>query len=95
MTTNQVTIEIPSPLRRFTDNKAEIELQSAASVQQALAHLVQEFPALRHQLLAKDGELFKFIGVFVNGNDIRQLADAATAVRGGDTISLVPAIAGG
>jgi sulfur-carrier protein len=90
-----ITIEIPSALRRFTDNRAAIRVADADDVNAAVDALVQQFPPLRKQLLAQDGGLFGFIGVFVNGRDIRQLTQASTPLRSGDVVSLVPAIAGG
>jgi sulfur-carrier protein len=90
-----ITIEIPSALRRFTENRAAIEIAQAHDVHAAVGALVEQFPSLRKQLLAKDGGLFGFVGVFVNGRDIRQLTQASTPLHAGDIVSLIPAIAGG
>ena len=54
-----------------------------------------EFPGFRERVLDSDGEIKRFVNVFVNGVDIRTLQGKATPVRDGDEVSVIPAMAGG
>ena len=90
-----IIVEIPSPLRRFTEHRATIEVASADTVREALTCVVERYPPLDRHLFARDGQMFAFVGVFVNGRDIRHLQKDRTPLQGGDTLTLIPAIAGG
>jgi molybdopterin converting factor small subunit len=87
-------VSIPTPLRRYTDGHGVIEV-SGASVASALDSLLQKYPVLKKQLYTDDGRLRSFVNVYLNDEDIRYLQKADTAVKAGDTISIVPSIAGG
>ena len=89
-----LTVSIPTPLRRYTDGQGSIEV-SGVSVASALESLLEKFPPLKQQLYTEDGRLRSFVNVYVNDDDIRYLERTETAVRSGDTISIVPSIAGG
>ncbi len=89
-----VTMRIPTPLRRFTAEKPEVAVEAAA-VSGALEELFRRHPPLRSQLLSEDGRLRSFVNVFVNGEDIRFLSGIGTPLAEGDTVAIVPAIAGG
>src|SRR5918996_4660482 len=89
-----VTIQIPTPLRRFTGEKAEVEV-SGATVDEALSHLTAQFPALRRHLYTDDGALRSFVNIFLNEEDVRRLQSGGTPVAAGDTLFLIPSIAGG
>lgn len=89
-----LTVSIPTPLRRYTDGQGSIEV-SGDSVASALESLLKKFPPLKQQLYTEDGRLRSFVNVYVNDDDIRYLERTETAVRSGDTISIVPSIAGG
>lgn len=89
-----LTVSIPTPLRRYTDGQGSIEV-SGDSVASALESLLEKFPPLKQQLYTEDGRLRSFVNVYVNDDDIRYLERTETAVRSGDTISIVPSIAGG
>jgi len=65
------------------------------TVAEALAGLVSQHPDLRRHLYADDGKLRAFVNVYVNDEDMRYLQKEATALKDGDTISIVPSIAGG
>ena len=66
-----------------------------ASVADALSGLVAQHPDLRRHLYTDDGKLRAFVNVYLNDEDVRYLQKEATAVKEGDTISIVPSIAGG
>ena len=87
-------IRIPSPLRQYAGKQASIEVP-ARTVGEALAGLVSQHPDLRHHLYADDGKLRAFVNVYVNDEDMRYLQKEATLLKDGDTISIVPSIAGG
>lgn len=87
-------VNIPSPLRRYTEGNGVIEV-AGSSVGLALDSLLQQYPALKKQLYTEDGRLRSFVNVYVNDEDIRYLEKADTQVKAGDTIAIVPSIAGG
>src|SRR5438445_2294964 len=89
-----VRVIIPTALRQYAANHDAIEVE-AASVEQALGDLVSQFDQLRRHLYAEDGQLRNFVNVYVNEEDIRYLQKDATPLKPGDTISIVPSIAGG
>jgi molybdopterin/thiamine biosynthesis adenylyltransferase/rhodanese-related sulfurtransferase/molybdopterin converting factor small subunit len=89
-----VTIQIPTPLRRFTGEKAEVGV-SGATVEEALSHLTQQFPALRRHLYTDDGALRSFVNIFLNDEDVRRMQSGQTPVADGDTLFIIPSIAGG
>lgn len=89
-----VTIVVPTALRRFADN-CEHLLVDAGRVDEALIEATRRYPKLAPQLFGQGGKLRGFILVFVNSRNIKQLQQELTPVAAGDTITLVPAIAGG
>ena len=89
-----VRIVIPTPLRQYAGNQDIIEVE-AASVGDALDTLVERHDQLRRHLFAEDGRLRNFVNVYVNEEDIRYLERDGTPLKAGDTISIVPSIAGG
>jgi adenylyltransferase/sulfurtransferase len=89
-----VKILIPTPLRPYVGGRDSLELEGA-SVRELLGHLAGEHAALRPHLFAEDGRLRSFVNVYVNDRDIRRLAQQETPVAPGDTVSIVPSIAGG
>jgi molybdopterin converting factor small subunit len=89
-----VQVQIPSPLRQYTQKQASISV-SAKTVGDALSGLVAQNPELKKHLYSDDGKLRAFVNVYVNDEDMRYLEKEATALKEGDTISIVPSIAGG
>ncbi len=89
-----ITILIPTALRRFVDNAAELVVE-ADRVGAALAEAVRRHPRLQPQLFGSNGQLRGFILVFVNAKNIKHLQQEHTGLAAGDRISLIPAIAGG
>src|SRR5882724_8207581 len=90
----RVKVMIPTPLRPYAGKRASAEFQ-AATVGEALGHLTKEFADLRKHLFTEEGKLRSFANVYVNDEDIRYLAKENTPTKDGDTISIVPSIAGG
>ena len=89
-----VTIVIPTPLRQFTSGKSELEV-AACTAGAALDQLTSTFPELRRHLFTEQNVLRNFVNVYVGDEDIRHLDGADTPVKDGETIMIVPAIAGG
>src|ERR1051326_1898526 len=89
-----VTVFIPTALRQFAGDKAEIAVD-ARTVGEALEKVTGEHAELRRHLYGEQGALRNFVNVYVNDDDIRHGEKLETPVKDGDTISIVPAIAGG
>lgn len=89
-----VQVLIPTPLQKFTNNEASVELE-AASVAALVEALEERFPGIRARLCDDGGKLRRFLNVYVNSEDIRFLDNETTALSDGDEVSIVPAVAGG
>ena len=87
-------VRLPSVLRQHADGERAIEVDGA-TIGDAVQSLVGRHPALAEQLLTPDGELHRFVNVYLNGRDVRYLAGLQTPVEARDEIRLLPAIAGG
>jgi molybdopterin converting factor small subunit len=88
------TIWIPQVLRGSVGGAKTIELDGS-SVGDLIRALVTRHPSLQDQLLTADGELNRFVNVYVNGQDVRYMDGLATAVESRDEVRLLPAMAGG
>jgi molybdopterin converting factor small subunit len=89
-----VKVLIPTPLRPHAGGKAAAEFP-AKTVADALGQLTTEFTELKKHLYTDEGKLRSFVNVYVNGEDIRYLAHEETPTSDGDTINIIPSIAGG
>ena len=90
---SNVTVRIPTPLRPITAGQAEVKIE-AATVGEVLMKMDSQFKGFRDRVL--DGKSVKqFINVYVNEDNIRDKKELETEVRNGDTISILPSIAGG
>jgi molybdopterin/thiamine biosynthesis adenylyltransferase/rhodanese-related sulfurtransferase/molybdopterin converting factor small subunit len=87
-------ILIPTPLRQFTGKQDSVTVPGA-TVGEVLNGLTTQFPDLRKQIFNDEGKLRSFVNVYLNDEDIRYLSKSDTPAADGDTISLVPSIAGG
>jgi molybdopterin synthase sulfur carrier subunit len=88
-----ITVRIPTPLRTLTQGKDEVEA-SGKTVRDIVENLEKNYPGLRERLLDDKG-VRRFVNIYQNEEDIRFLDNLDTAVKDGDSISIVPAIAGG
>lgn len=89
-----VTITIPTPLRRYAGGNSEIRVD-AQTAGEALDRLATAYTDLRKHLYSEQNTLRHFVNVYVNEEDIRHGSGPETPVKDGDTINIVPAIAGG
>jgi sulfur-carrier protein len=89
-----ITIRIPAQLRSLTSGNGEISVQ-ASNVQGALGELTDKYDGINERLFDDKGEIRRFVNVFVEDEDVRFLKGLETDVQAGQTISIVPAVAGG
>ena len=89
-----VKVRIPTPLQKLTDNQGEVQCE-AGNINGLLADLEKKHPGIKERLCDAEGKLRRFVNVYVNEEDIRFLQGQETAVKDGDDISIIPAIAGG
>ena len=87
-------ILIPTPLRQYAGGQKEVEA-AGATVGEVLIALTTEFATLRNHLYNDEGKLRSFVNIYLNDDDVRYLERDRTAVAPGDTLSIVPSIAGG
>lgn len=93
-TATPTAILIPTPLRKYTDGQARVEV-AGGTVGEALAALAARYPTLKKQLYDDAGALRSFVNVYLGDEDIRYLDGPATELEEGATLSIVPSIAGG
>ena len=89
-----VRVRIPTPLRAATDGEAELK-SDAATVAGIIEDLESRFPAMRGRIRDESGAVRRFVNLYVNGEDVRFLTGLDTALKSGDELSIVPAVAGG
>jgi molybdopterin converting factor small subunit len=88
------TVVIPTPLRKFTNQTAKLQV-SANTVGEIIDSLVRNFPDLKKHLLDEKGKVRSFVNIFAGDDDIRDLQEEKTVVGDSTIVSIVPAIAGG
>jgi molybdopterin converting factor small subunit len=89
-----VKVMIPTPLRAYAGKNESVDIP-ATTVGEALKGLTEKYADLKKHLYSDDGRLRSFVNVYVNDEDIRYAQKDQTPVRDGDTVSIVPSIAGG
>jgi molybdopterin converting factor small subunit len=89
-----VTVRVPTTLRTLTAGASEVEVDGA-TVADALAALDRAHPGFGERLLDDDGNLRRFVNVFVADDDVRFMDGLATPIPDGETLSIIPAVAGG
>jgi molybdopterin synthase sulfur carrier subunit len=92
--TAEVKIRLPAPLKKLSHGKTEI-ICEGSDVKEAICNIDKKFPGITERILDENGNIRRFINVFVNGQDIRFLNGDKTKLKNGDEISIIPAIAGG
>ena len=89
-----IKVRIPTPLRPLTKNQGEVDV-TAGSITDLVNTLEASYPGIKSRLCDDSGELRRFVNIYVNEEDIRFLKGKDTALKTGDEVSIVPAIAGG
>jgi molybdopterin/thiamine biosynthesis adenylyltransferase/rhodanese-related sulfurtransferase/molybdopterin converting factor small subunit len=88
------TVIIPTPLRKFTNNTARLQVKPG-TIQDTFQELTLNFPDLKKHLLDENGKIRAYVNIFIGNDDIRDLQQEHSAVQEGAVVSIVPAIAGG
>lgn len=89
-----VKVRIPTPLRKLTKDQDEVTAEGG-TVEAVIADLEKRYPGIRERICEDDGNLRRFVNVYLNDEDIRFMDNLATPVKDGDELSIIPAIAGG
>ena len=89
-----IEVQIPGPLRTYTGQQSKVQAEGG-TVGEVLQHLQSSYPDLGSQLYEQDGSVRRFINLFVNGEDVRGGGGLDTPVKDGDSIGILPAMAGG
>jgi molybdopterin synthase sulfur carrier subunit len=89
-----VRVRVPTPLRKFTKGVDEVDAQGN-NIRSIVEDLEKNYPGIKERICDESGKVRRFVNVYVNGDDIRFLQNLETALKEGDNISIVPAIAGG
>ncbi|MCL6595994.1 MAG: MoaD/ThiS family protein [Firmicutes bacterium] len=88
------TIRIPTPMRRYT-NGERVVVVSAATVGAAIAELDRRFPGLKDRLVDGEGQVHRFVSIFVGEQDVRLMQGLQTPLQEHSEVSIIPAMAGG
>jgi molybdopterin converting factor small subunit len=89
----QVTVHIPTILRPLTDNQKRLTI-AGFSVLEVIEHMEQRYPGVKEKLIA-GGKAHRFINIYVNDDDIRFTNGLSTSLSDGDSLTILPAVAGG
>ncbi len=89
-----ITVRIPQPLRGLTANQPTVP-GAGGTLAGCIDHLEAAYPGIRERLMDDTGQLRRFVNVYVNGDDVRFIDGLGTALKDGDEVSIVPAVAGG
>ena len=89
-----MNIQIPTPLRAYTGGKDTVSIPGA-TVSAAFQQLTSHYPELKEHLFTPEGKLRSFVNVYLNDEDVRFLGGLETAVKDGDNVTVLPAVAGG
>jgi MoaD family protein len=89
-----VEVKIPTVLRKHTDDQAAVAA-NGTTIRELIEDIAGRFPEFREKVMTEGGDLHKFINVYANDEDVRYLQGMDTAVADGDTVSILPAVAGG
>ena len=87
-------VRLPTMLRQHAGGQSSVSVEGA-TIGEVLAALQHSYPGMAGQLVTADGTLHKFVNVYVNDDDVRYMDKLDTKVQAGDTISILPAVAGG
>ncbi len=89
-----VKVRIPTPLMKLTNNQAEVEAEGV-TIEEMFNNLESQFGGIKERICEENGSPRRFINIYVNEEDIRFLDGEKTAIKDGDEVSIIPAIAGG
>jgi molybdopterin synthase sulfur carrier subunit len=90
-----VRVRIPTPLRKLTNNLDVVSADGGGTLVAVIDGLEAQYPGLKERILDENGDLRRFVNVYVNGEDVRFQQGVQTPLKAGDEVSIVPAVAGG
>jgi molybdopterin synthase sulfur carrier subunit len=89
-----VLVRIPTPLQRLTGGEKEVKIEGA-TVAEVVTDLENKYPGFAERILDEQGELRRFVNIYVDEEDIRFLQGLSTRLKDGSEVSIIPAVAGG
>ena len=89
-----VVVRIPTPLRKMTQNEAEVSAEGS-DIASLIDNLENNYPGIKDRICDDQGEIRRFVNIYLNDEDIRFLQGQSTSLADGDEVSIIPAIAGG
>lgn len=89
-----VVVRIPQPLRSLTGEKTSVEA-TGTSLGELIGNLESSYPGVKERILDESGQIRRFVNVYINGDDVRFAEGLQSAIKDGDEVSIVPAVAGG
>lgn len=89
-----INVLIPQPLRALTGGESKVTAEGP-TLEALMANLEASYPGIKERLVDESGQLRRFVNIYVNGDDVRFLDGTQTALKDGDEVSIVPAVAGG
>jgi sulfur-carrier protein len=89
-----VEVRIPTVFRKYTEGRSLVEVDSG-TLAEVIEQLNSTFPGFKEQVLTESGDLHRFVNVYLNDEDVRYLEKLNTEITDGDTVSLLPSVAGG
>jgi sulfur-carrier protein len=88
-----IRVQIPTPMRQHTEGQATVEV-AGATVKAVLDDLAAKYPAITQRIF-ENGQVRRFVNLYLNDEDVRYLDNLATPVKDGDELAIIPAVAGG
>ncbi len=89
-----VQVHVTSVIQKAVDGQRELAADGA-TVAELIENIESRYPGFRSQIMDPQGQLHRFVNIYLNDEDIRYLGGAATALKDGDQVSILPALAGG
>ena len=89
-----VKVRIPTPLRKLTKEQAEVDV-AGGTIREVVDDLERQFPGFKERMCDENGEIRRFVNVYIGEEDIRFLSGLDTAIPDGELVSIIPAVAGG
>ena len=89
-----VSLKIPTPLRRMTNGESTVDVDGTNLIE-CIDSLDAQYPGIKERLVSDNGELHRFVNIYVNGEDVRFIDGIKTPIKTGDEVSIVPAVACG
>jgi molybdopterin synthase sulfur carrier subunit len=89
-----IKVKIPTPLRKLTENRSEVDADGS-TIRDIVDSLEAQFPGFKERMCDENGDLRRFVNVYVGEEDIRFMDGLDTKIPDGESVSIIPAVAGG